>query len=108
MDDGDEYTGLFRASFVVPCRHEIKRRIKENGRFHIGNIHRQWHLVAPPVVQPVAVAAEPCYSPRKSLIRTLEQRFYEADDDQVAVVMTRLDEASQAPNAVAFQPSGDD
>ncbi|KAI9918990.1 hypothetical protein PsorP6_011291 [Peronosclerospora sorghi] len=97
MDDGDECTGLFRTSFGVPCRHEIKRRIKENGRFYIGDIHRQWHLVAPPVVQPVAVAAEPCSSPRKSLMRTLEKRLYEADDDHVAVVMARLDEASQAP-----------
>ncbi|KAI9905798.1 hypothetical protein PsorP6_013511 [Peronosclerospora sorghi] len=97
MDDGDAFTGLFRSSFGVPCRHEIKRRIKENGRFHIGDIHRQWHLVAPPVVQPVAVAAEPCSSPRNSLMRTIEQRLYEADDDHVPVVMERLDEASQAP-----------
>ncbi|KAI9905355.1 hypothetical protein PsorP6_013789 [Peronosclerospora sorghi] len=85
MDDGDKCKGLFRASFGVPCRHDIKRRIKDNGRFHISDIHRQWHLVAPPLVQPVDIAAEPCSSPRKSLMRTLEQRFYEADDDHVAV-----------------------
>ncbi|KAI9910743.1 hypothetical protein PsorP6_010322 [Peronosclerospora sorghi] len=96
MDDGGEFTGLFRASFGVPCRHEIKRHINENGRFHIGGIHRQWHLVAPSVVQPAAVSAEPCSSPRKILMRTLEQRLYEAEDDHVTVVMARLDEASQA------------
>ncbi|KAI9912095.1 hypothetical protein PsorP6_009462 [Peronosclerospora sorghi] len=74
MDDGDECTGLFRASFGVPFRHEIKRRIEENGRFHIRDINRQWYLVAPPVVQTVDVAAEPRSSPRKSLMRTLEKR----------------------------------
>ena len=47
-------------------------------------------------MQPVAIA-KPCLSPRKLLMRTLEQRLYEANNDQVAVIMTHLDEASQAP-----------
>ncbi|KAH9275984.1 hypothetical protein BASA83_001254 [Batrachochytrium salamandrivorans] len=67
MDDSDECTGLFRTSVGVPCRHEIKRRIEENGRFNIDDIHCQWHLHVPPAVLPVAAT----------------------------VVMARLDEASQ-------------
>ncbi|KAH9248308.1 hypothetical protein BASA81_014062 [Batrachochytrium salamandrivorans] len=55
MDDSDECTGLFQTSIGVPCRHEIKRRIEENRRFNIDDIHCQWHLHAPPAVLPVAV-----------------------------------------------------
>ncbi|KAH9263164.1 hypothetical protein BASA83_013488 [Batrachochytrium salamandrivorans] len=72
MDDSDECTRLFRTSVGVPCRHEIKRRIEENRRFNIDDIHCQWHLHAPPAVLPVA----------PTMIRSL-------------VVMARLDEASQ-------------
>ncbi|KAH6575051.1 hypothetical protein BASA62_002159 [Batrachochytrium salamandrivorans] len=69
MDDSDECTGLFRTSVGVPCRHEIKRRIEENGRFNI------W---------------------RYSLsICTCMSHLLLSDDDQTTVVMARLGEASQ-------------
>ncbi|KAH6595417.1 hypothetical protein BASA50_005829 [Batrachochytrium salamandrivorans] len=95
MDDSDECTGLFQTSIGVPCRHEIKRRIEENRRFNIDDIHCQWHLHAPPAVLPVAVRVEPFSSPRKNLMQSIKRRLYEADDDQAAVVMARLNEASQ-------------
>ncbi|KAH6562666.1 hypothetical protein BASA60_011031 [Batrachochytrium salamandrivorans] len=38
---------------------------------------------------------DPCSSPRKSLMQSIKLRLYEADDDQAAVVMARLDEANQ-------------
>ncbi|KAH6567494.1 hypothetical protein BASA62_006072, partial [Batrachochytrium salamandrivorans] len=72
MDDSDECTGLFQTSVGVPCRHEIKMHIEENRRFNIDDIHCQWHLHAPPAVLPVA-----------------------PNNDQVVVVMARLNEASQ-------------
>ncbi|KAH6577831.1 hypothetical protein BASA62_000668 [Batrachochytrium salamandrivorans] len=97
MDDSDECTGLFQTSIGVPCRHEIKRRIEENRRFNIDDIHCQWHLHAPPAVLPVAVRVEPFSSPRKNLMQSIKRRLYEADDDQAAVVMARLNEASQTP-----------
>ncbi|KAH9251462.1 hypothetical protein BASA81_010627 [Batrachochytrium salamandrivorans] len=97
MDDSDECTGLFQTSIGVPCRHEIKRHIEENRRFNIDDIHCQWHLHAPPAVLPVAVRIEPFSSPRKSVMQSIKPRLYEADDDQAAVVMARLDEASQTP-----------
>ncbi|KAH6595009.1 hypothetical protein BASA50_006153 [Batrachochytrium salamandrivorans] len=82
MDDSDECTRLFRTSVGVPCRHEIKRRIEENRRFNIDDIHCQWHLHAPPAVLPVAVRVEPFSSPRKNLMQSIKRRLYEADDDQ--------------------------
>ncbi|KAH6570905.1 hypothetical protein BASA60_007512 [Batrachochytrium salamandrivorans] len=96
IDDGDECTGLFSNKSVgVPCRLDIKRRIEENGRFNIDDIHCQWHLHAPPAVLPVDVHVEPFSFPRKNLMQYIKRRLYEADDDQAAVVMARLDEASQ-------------
>ncbi|KAH9253259.1 hypothetical protein BASA81_008770 [Batrachochytrium salamandrivorans] len=95
MDDSDECTGLFQTSVGVPCRHEIKRHIEENRRFNIDDIHCQWHLHASPAVLPVAVRVEPFSSPRKNLMQSIKQRLYEVDDDQAAVVMARLNEASQ-------------
>ncbi|KAH6574818.1 hypothetical protein BASA60_005289 [Batrachochytrium salamandrivorans] len=97
MDDSDECTGLFQTNIGVPCRHEIKRHIEENRRFNIDDIHCQWHLHAPPAVLPVAVRVEPFSSPRKNLMQSIKRRLYEADDDQAAVVMARLNEASQTP-----------
>ncbi|KAH9245061.1 hypothetical protein BASA81_017478 [Batrachochytrium salamandrivorans] len=38
---------------------------------------------------------KPFSSPRKSVMQSIKRRLYEADDDQAAVVMARLDEASQ-------------
>ena len=93
---GDECTGLFRSSFGVPCCHDILRCIQRNERFHLEDIHCQWHLIACSMVQHASIA-KPCLSPRKRLMRKIEQRLYETDDDQVVVLMTRLDEASQAP-----------
>ncbi|KAH6586972.1 hypothetical protein BASA50_000021 [Batrachochytrium salamandrivorans] len=46
---------------------------------------------------------EPCLFPRKSLVQLIKLRLYEVDDDQAAVVMARLDEASQTP----LQPLSD-
>ncbi|KAH6567122.1 hypothetical protein BASA62_006301 [Batrachochytrium salamandrivorans] len=45
----------------------------------------------------VAVRVEPFSSPRKSLMQSIKLRLYEANDDQMTVVMARLDESSQTP-----------
>ncbi|KAH6585295.1 hypothetical protein BASA61_006937 [Batrachochytrium salamandrivorans] len=45
----------------------------------------------------VAVRVEPFSSPRKSLMQSIKLRLYEANDDQITVVMARLDESSQTP-----------
>ncbi|KAH9264358.1 hypothetical protein BASA83_012184 [Batrachochytrium salamandrivorans] len=96
MDDSDECTGLFRTSSwssLPPLK--SRDALKRIGRFNIDDIHCQWHLHAPPAVLPVAVRVEPFSSPRKSVMQSIKRRLYEADDDQAAVVMARLDEASQ-------------
>ncbi|KAH6560801.1 hypothetical protein BASA62_010235 [Batrachochytrium salamandrivorans] len=45
----------------------------------------------------VAVRVEPFSSPRKSLMQSIKLRLYEANDDQLTVVMARWDESSQTP-----------
>ncbi|KAH6601146.1 hypothetical protein BASA50_001824 [Batrachochytrium salamandrivorans] len=88
--------GLFSNKSVgVACRHEIKRRIEKNRRFNIDDIHCQWHLHAPPAVLHVAVHVKTYSFPGKSLMQSIKPRLYKADNDQAAVVMARLDEASQ-------------
>ncbi|KAH9270104.1 hypothetical protein BASA83_007779 [Batrachochytrium salamandrivorans] len=98
MDDGDECTGTVRTSVGVPCHHEIKRRIEENGRFKIWRYSLSicicmHHLL----FLHVAMRIEPFSFQRKNLMQSIKLRLYEANDDQTAVVMARLDEASQTP-----------
>ncbi|KAH6571021.1 hypothetical protein BASA60_007451 [Batrachochytrium salamandrivorans] len=89
---------VFKQSVGVACRHEIKRRIEKNVRFNIWRyslsigtcMHHLLFLY-------VAMRIEPFSSQRKSLMQSTKLRLYEADDDQTAVVMARLDEASQTP-----------
>ncbi|KAH9244575.1 hypothetical protein BASA81_018016 [Batrachochytrium salamandrivorans] len=42
-------------------------------------------------------ANKPFSFQRKNLMQSIKLRLYEANDDQTAVVMARLDEASQTP-----------
>ncbi|KAH9277072.1 hypothetical protein BASA83_000594 [Batrachochytrium salamandrivorans] len=99
MDDSDECTGLFQTNIGVPCAIEIKRNIEEeNRRFNIDDIHCQWHPACTHLLFClVCCACRAISSPRKNLMQSIKRRLYEADDDQAAVVMARLNEASQTP-----------
>ncbi|KAJ1511354.1 hypothetical protein HMI56_005498 [Coelomomyces lativittatus] len=100
-------TGLFCATFRIPCQHEIKHYIKDNARFHTNNIHSQWHLSAALVREstPIpTVTAELLHSPRKCLLKALENRVYEADEDQLSVISARLYEATQTPLQTLLNP----
>ncbi|KAJ1499787.1 hypothetical protein HMI55_004213, partial [Coelomomyces lativittatus] len=80
-------TGLFCAMFGIPCQHEIKHCIEDNLRFHTNDIHSKWHFSAALVGESTplsTVTAELLHSPRKHLLKTLENRVYKADEDQLS------------------------
>ncbi|KAH6591567.1 hypothetical protein BASA61_004883 [Batrachochytrium salamandrivorans] len=92
-----EVTGTVSNKGVgVACHHEIKRHIEDNGRFNIwryplsiGTCMR--HRLFLPVAMPCGtmfVSKEECNA-------IYQTKIVQADDDQVTVVMSRLDEASQ-------------
>ncbi|KAJ1500163.1 hypothetical protein HMI56_003988 [Coelomomyces lativittatus] len=93
--------------FGIPCQHEIKHCIEDNLRFHTNDIHSKWHFSAALVGESTplsTVTAELLHSPRKHLLKTLENRVYKADEDQLKVISARLYEASQTPLQTISNP----
>ncbi|KAH6597156.1 hypothetical protein BASA50_004660 [Batrachochytrium salamandrivorans] len=61
-----------------------------------GNIHFQFASVCTTCCFCMLLChVEPCLFPKKSLMQSIKLRLYKANDDQVTVVMARLDETSQ-------------
>ena len=38
-------SGHFRASFGLPCKHELKRHLLDRTTVELDNVHYQWHIV---------------------------------------------------------------
>ncbi|KAH9254799.1 hypothetical protein BASA81_007219 [Batrachochytrium salamandrivorans] len=87
-------TKVLELLVAMKSRSALKRM--EDSTF--GDIHCQFALACATCCFCMLLChVEPCSSPRKSLMQSIKLKSYKADDDQVTVVMTRLDEASQTP-----------
>jgi hypothetical protein len=101
----EECTGMFRKTYGIPCKHEIRVKILEGGQFSIGDFHPQWHLMDNPLFHiDQTVSNVPTLSPRRKELQLLREMLYAIDDDQVPTLLARLKETRDAPADAISNP----
>jgi hypothetical protein len=78
----EEFTGMFRKTYGIPCKHDIRVEIIEGGQFNIGDFHPQWHLMDNPLFCIDHTFSKlPTLSSRRKELQLRQEMLYAINDD---------------------------
>jgi histone-lysine N-methyltransferase SETD2 len=86
----DICSGTLRASYGIPCKHEIRHMIGEGRRLTLQDFNDQWHLERTVESETIAEINPIQTSPRAQLLNQIRSQMYNLDGDLLPAFMTRL------------------